>query len=70
MKNLFNVTAVNHDNRIVVMYDSVYDICHLWDGKHDTLRLMIWNGEHSPARREFINMNENDILIYTVRESV
>lgn len=69
MKNLFHVAAVNRNNEDVVAYDDVYDLNHLWDGEHDTLRLMIWTGEDSPARREFINMNENEILIY-MQESV
>ena len=70
MKNLFHVSAVNRNNQGVVSYDNVYDLNHLWEGKHDTLRLMIWTGENSPARREFIDMVENDILIYIMRESV
>lgn len=68
MKKLFCVTATNHEDHHVVTYDNVYDLSHLWDANHDSLRLMIWTGKNSTARRELINMNENDILI--VQESV
>ena len=67
MKKLFCVTAMNHDDHHKVTYNNVYDINHVWDVEHDSLRLLIWTGmDSTTARREFINMNENDILI--VRE--
>jgi hypothetical protein len=68
MKKLFCVTAMNHEDHHRVTYDNVYDIKHLWDEKHDSLRLLMQTGMDSIARCEFINMNENDILI--VQESV
>ena len=63
MKKLFCVTAMNREDHHVVTYNDVYDINHLWDGRHDTLRLMIHTGEDSPARREYIDMHENDVHI-------
>ena len=52
MKKLFRVTAVNRNDQSTITYDDVYDINHLWDSEHDTLRLMIWTGVDSPGKRE------------------
>lgn len=68
MKMLFRVTAVNRNNHDAVTYNDVYDINHIWDSEHDTLRLMIHTGKDNPARREYIDMHENDV--YIVWESV